>query len=490
MFFLMLLVTPVSYAIDVQLFRPNFDQSGGFTVQNAELLPKGEYRPSFFINWVKNPIEFGITGTDSRTDELVGWFMTSNFLFALGVRDNLTLGLDLPINFGSEIEPTATTTTKKGFGLGDLHLYGKYRLRQKGEGDGRFVPSIAVIPFFSLPTGKDSDFFGHKNVTGGFRFAFDWQLAQYHKLFLNLGTRLQSSETILNLTVGSEFLWGLGYDYLLLKNQKINLNIELVGSTIFSKFMTEEISSPFELLIGLKKPWWKDRLMSNVGIGRGGNNGYGAPDFRFFAGVTYLFQGPKLFEKKPDSDADGVFDENDQCLAQPEDKDKFEDKDGCPDPDNDHDGFLDADDKCPLEAEIINGVTDEDGCADEGDVKVTIQDSKIVILDKIYFANSKSTILDQSTSILNQVVSVLKANPQVEHVRIEGHTDDRGPAEFNQHLSQTRADKVRQYLIDAGIAADRLESVGYGATKPIESNATRHGREINRRVEFIILDVK
>jgi outer membrane protein OmpA-like peptidoglycan-associated protein len=75
-------------------------------------------------------------------------------------------------------------------------------------------------------------------------------------------------------------------------------------------------------------------------------------------------------------------------------------------------------------------------------------------------------------------------------LRIEGHTDDVGADEFNQKLSQDRADSVRTYLVGKGIAEDRLEAVGYGETKPVQDNKTSAGRAANRRTEFTPLGMK
>jgi outer membrane protein OmpA-like peptidoglycan-associated protein len=190
----------------------------------------------------------------------------------------------------------------------------------------------------------------------------------------------------------------------------------------------------------------------------------------------------------PDNDNDGVPDNFDDCPLQPEDMDGFKDDDGCPDPDNDGDGVLDAKDKCPNKPETINGYADHDGCPDKGQAQVIIEKNKIVITKKVYFATAKATIKRRSFNILNQVALVLRANPQVKGVRIEGHTDSRGDAEKNKALSQARAEAVRGYLVKQGLAAARMHPVGYGPERPIADNKTRKGRADNRRVEFVILD--
>ncbi|RKG86455.1 DUF11 domain-containing protein [Corallococcus sp. CA049B] len=188
-----------------------------------------------------------------------------------------------------------------------------------------------------------------------------------------------------------------------------------------------------------------------------------------------------------DTDGDGIPDAEDRCPTAAEDKDGFEDEDGCPDPDNDKDGIPDTEDQCPLEAEVINGVKDEDGCPDKGASKVRLEGTRIVILDKVYFATGKDVILDRSFPLLSQVASLLRTHPELERVRVEGHTDSQGDDAKNLDLSQRRADTVVSWLQKAGIAAERLEAVGQGETKPVDTNDTAKGRENNRRVEFNVL---
>jgi len=190
-----------------------------------------------------------------------------------------------------------------------------------------------------------------------------------------------------------------------------------------------------------------------------------------------------------DNDGDGIPDSEDKCPNDPEDFDGFEDMDGCPDLDNDGDGIPDVDDKCPNEPETINGFEDEDGCPDKGETKVRITTTKIEILDKVFFETGKATIRNRSFNLLSQVASLLRANPQVTKLRVEGHTDNRGGDELNQRLSQERAESVRQYLMAQGIPETRLEAVGYGPSKPVADNKTEAGRDQNRRVEFTIIEV-
>lgn len=191
-----------------------------------------------------------------------------------------------------------------------------------------------------------------------------------------------------------------------------------------------------------------------------------------------------------DNDKDEILDVNDKCPMDPEDKDEFEDEDGCPDPDNDGDGFLDVDDKCPNEPETINGNKDDDGCPDRGRTKVILKKEKIEILEKVYFDTAKAKIKSRSFNLLRQVAAVMKSYKDITKVDIEGHTDSRGRDTYNKDLSERRAKSVRDFLINEGVPPERLDSHGYGEEQPIASNDTSAGREENRRVEFRIVEFK
>jgi len=178
-----------------------------------------------------------------------------------------------------------------------------------------------------------------------------------------------------------------------------------------------------------------------------------------------------------DSDNDGIPDDTDKCPLKAEDVDGYQDDDGCPDLDNDLDGILDKDDQCPSEPETFNGYKDEDGCPDERPIEEKF------ILRGLNFETGSAAITPDSYTILDQVVKSLKAYPEV-RVEISGHTDNVGKDDYNLGLSQRRADSVKQYLVNAGINADRIVTRGYGESTPIAPNGTAAGRAENRRIEF------
>ena len=122
-----------------------------------------------------------------------------------------------------------------------------------------------------------------------------------------------------------------------------------------------------------------------------------------------------------------------------------------------------------------------------GPARVVLTASNIAIMDKVQFETGKADLKEVSHSLLDEVAKMLKDNPQVELISVEGHTDSTGSPDFNRKLSQDRAESVAKYLTSKGVKAARMEPKGFGPDRPIADNETDAGREANRRVEFNIL---
>lgn len=118
---------------------------------------------------------------------------------------------------------------------------------------------------------------------------------------------------------------------------------------------------------------------------------------------------------------------------------------------------------------------------------VPIETGQVVTLNNIFFDFDKATLRPESYPELDRVVEALKKNPDM-NIQISGHTDAIGTKAYNQDLSMRRAKSVQEYLTNKGIDKDRLKLKGYGESKPIASNEKSNGRQLNRRVEFKILD--
>lgn len=106
----------------------------------------------------------------------------------------------------------------------------------------------------------------------------------------------------------------------------------------------------------------------------------------------------------------------------------------------------------------------------------------------ITFDTNRADVRPQFQPVLDQLAGSINQYPGTV-VQIEGHTDSVGAAAYNQTLSENRAQSVRSYLIQRGVASNRLQAIGYGLTRPIADNATAEGRAQNRRVEVLIVPV-
>jgi outer membrane protein OmpA-like peptidoglycan-associated protein len=133
--------------------------------------------------------------------------------------------------------------------------------------------------------------------------------------------------------------------------------------------------------------------------------------------------------------------------------------------------------------------TDKDGVPDNADRCAGTPAGAAVGSDGCWtlvdiFESGKARISPEAEGQLAAVIALLEKNPSM-RLEIQGYTDDRGPSDMNQRLSEDRARSVNEYLIRNGIAADRLKWVGYGQSRPVVSNETADGRRQNRRVELV-----
>jgi outer membrane protein OmpA-like peptidoglycan-associated protein len=211
--------------------------------------------------------------------------------------------------------------------------------------------------------------------------------------------------------------------------------------------------------------------------------------------------GPKENQGCPDTDNDGIFDYLDDCPTEA----GPEENRGCPWPDTDEDGLLDKDDRCPYNAGPPENDgcpytdTDGDGVIDKEDECVNTPgpvenkgcpevDEEIIkrAFDNLNFETAKAVILETSYESLEDLANYLIENPEF-RIKIAGHTDSQGAEQSNLILSKKRAEAVRDFLVQRGVATERIIVQYFGETKPIDTNDTPEGRAKNRRVEMNII---
>ncbi|HVV86539.1 MAG TPA: OmpA family protein, partial [Kofleriaceae bacterium] len=490
-------------------------------------------------------------GSRERVGSVVSDRIGSDLVAAFDVWHRLQVGVALPLILSQSADlgnAGMGVPALSGFGIGDLRLTPKVALLKQSRGA---PVSIAVLVGVTVPTSSTSDYGGDKSATFSPELAISRGWAGGLRLAVGGGYHSRKATQALDLVVDDELFVraGLGYAFAKRGGPPIELDGTFAMATAADDPLGTFNRNAAEAKAGIDwDPTAAVRLFAAGGLGVA--EGFGTPDWRALVGVRlkpvpakrapvveHVVVAPPPPAPPADRDHDGIVDTADQCPDDPEDLDGFADSDGCPDPDNDGDTVLDAADQCrdqpgtvandgcpepdtdadglldrvdacpkepgPVE---LKGCPDRDGdtvadnvdnCPDEpGTVKnqgckekqlVKITGDKLEILDVVYFKLDKAIIEKRSFKLLDNVASVLSSHPNIQKVRVEGHTDSQGSDAYNKDLSQRRADAVRTYLITQGIDAGRLEAVGYGEERPIADNSTKKGRAANRRVEFVIL---
>ena len=624
-----------STSFQVEHFEPLPSQ--GYSILNiakSEVL--GHLKPSagLLFHYANDPIQAVPVITDDVDQggqRLIEHQLKAELLASLGLFGIAELGFALPVvplQRGGDLNSFGRPTDSvNGASLSDLRILPKVQLLNPYKAGGLGVAFL--LPMY-VPIGDEGSFQSDGSFRLEPRLAVDWRHEVGLAISANLAYQMLRPEVVAQNYVSDDmFRWGVGLELptgldVMRLITSIYGNISLADArTIPEATGVEDLDrgQPTEIDAGLQFFLPAD-IVASFGAGTGLTSGVGAPDLRVFASISYTpreadrdgdglrdrddacpndpedrdgfedadgcpeydndndglldeddqcpmepedpdgFQDQdgcpdpdndkdKILDKDdkcpdeaedldefedgdgcpdPDNDSDGLLDTEDQCPMEPEDADGFQDQDGCPDPDNDRDTILDKDDKCPDEAgvpeeqgcpvrdrdgdsiaddedkcpdkpETFNGVKDADGCPD-GRETVVVTETEIKILQKVFFDTGKARIKRRSHSLLNTVALVLNRNPQITKVRVEGHTDDVGDDADNLDLSRRRAQAVRAYLIDQGVAPDRLVSQGYGEDRPLcedipelLENKRRNRRKLklcrsdNRRVEFRIIEV-
>lgn len=457
--------------IDAERFKPAVTHDGFITQEGSAVRPEQD-RWEFFgsISFAHNPLVV-VDGNGDLARSFVGNRLTLDVGGSVTVAGPFAIGLDLPVYLvqTGDADPEVA-------GLGDLRLVPKIQILDDRESVG-----LGLLLELRAPTHTGEFGGGARNVVVWPKIVLDHRFAPSGlRMGLNAGVLAREGTTFANVEAASEVTYGgaLAYRFGGVDDGPVEIGAELFGGIGLVEQDEEELPLEADLYA---KFFPSNEWEIFVGPGFGIIGGYGEPTFRVFGGVRFA-------PTSHDRDGDGVADEDDDCPDDAEDRDGDRDGDGCPedDPDSDVDGIPDDEDDCPGQKETINGFQDEDGCPDTGDPRVIYEEGEVKILDTVKFESGSATISPESHSLLDQVALTVKANPDIKKLRVEGHTDETGSREVNMRLSKQRAESVRQYLINRGVAPNRLRAEGYGPDKPLESGNDPASLAKNRRVEFIV----
>jgi hypothetical protein len=291
-----------------------------------------------------------------------------HLLFGMSIKAHTMVSFDLPfggtdgnllawmVNDAGTQSPFREWRPKDGFAFADARLMSKTRFFQTADGKVR----LAAAGFTTLPTAMitshgDCDksgkctYLGERGVQVGAFGIAEFVPSAHLRFAVNAGALYRPKRDLFGAAVSSEVTYGAGIAYTPVP--LFTAKAELVGAVALAD---NGHDVPLEARGGVTvgRDW-----LGTLGAGAGIIGDVGSPTFRIFGGLQWT-------PVHRDADRDGVIDDKDPCPAKAEDKDGFQDDDGCPDPDNDADGILDAKDQCPGAAEDKDGFQDDDGCPD------------------------------------------------------------------------------------------------------------------------------
>ncbi|MCC7536657.1 MAG: thrombospondin, partial [Deltaproteobacteria bacterium] len=357
-----LLGTTVAHAqdrtFDVDRWRPSMDGEGLVGVEDTIVPGPWHWNVGFFGTYQLRPLVL----ESSRGDiDVIEHRVVSTLLFTVGIADRFALGLSAPfvLQQSGDASNVGSGGALPQVATGDAALSFKWRFlgrawnrdRVGSEGYG-----LAFLARLAVPTGNDDAF-----ATTG-TWSLETGLAADLALPVlivgaSLRARVIGEESVyFDAAFSHAIALSLGASMVLPPLPRVSAFVELHAETQMEDPF-DAATTPVEADLGLR---WQPPIdfVLSVGGGLGLSDAVGAPAARIMAGVHWA-------PRDHDRDSDGIADERDLCEALAEDRDGFEDGDGCPDPDDDEDGVEDQEDRCPQDPEDLDDFQDGDGCPEE-----------------------------------------------------------------------------------------------------------------------------
>jgi outer membrane protein OmpA-like peptidoglycan-associated protein len=370
----------LSTCIDADNLWPHAGAGPWLSIGSADTTRPGQASFGLVASYLSRPVGVRVSSADPEGTVIyaVDNVFDASFLFAVGVTDRLEATLATPVTLwqdgaalsdvlGTDEALVRSTVRHVRPGL-------TYRLLARPREGLPAGPALTGRFELAIPAGGEGAFARAETVVAAPSLAYDHVLGEL-RLGAELGARLRGESELAGAHVGSQLGLALGASYDVLPAHLLLASAEVFGLYTFAgqdpplderdQFTDGPPLVPAEwILSATTAPLYGGDLAFTVGGGGplplADASAITAPRFRFDVGVRYAPLGL-------DQDGDGVPDRDDLCPNEREDRDGFEDADGCPDPDNDRDRILDAVDRCRDAAETVDGFEDQDGCPDLDD---------------------------------------------------------------------------------------------------------------------------
>lgn len=352
----------------VERFQLSLDREGMLNLEWAGLPGHLSWDVSLWLGYADDPLVLYRQSDNARQGELVSGRLGAGLVLAISLFEWVEIGAETPFVLYQTRPETAegvvgTLAPLSGFGVGGPRIVPKIRiLRQKDQG-----VNLAIVPTFRLMALSSGNYFDDDSV----RFEPELLVSRSFGLFragMGLGYRMRASRKVADLSVNDELFGslGLGLQFAKIKGPPLSVDLTVNAASQVDDFFGSGQSTYSELIGGVSYVI-ADRVVPFVGAGLGLSRGHGTPDWRVFGGLRFS-------RHSSDTDGDGIDDDEDDCPNVPEDKDEFEDTDGCPDLDNDKDEVPDVSDGAPNDPEDRDGYQDADGVPDPDNDRDTVLD--------------------------------------------------------------------------------------------------------------------
>ena len=454
---------------DLNQFRPSELSTDGFAVSNAD--GQGHLRFGFqvYLDFSRDPMELEVTNgpiPDQRLP-IVHSQLTGHLTWSLGLWERLVIFMDVPYTFmlGDKLSDAGAgflesiglgALIPRGRGLGDLYLGARGVLYGTREDVFQLAAQATLTTNTASASRPEQNYLGEPsrspNIGGWFEVLGTFNAGEYVRVPLNLGYKTGFRQDVPSLRLGSQLTFGAAVQ-VLLGQERFMVTMEAFGRTAAESetgFGGRQ-ETPVELLGGFKFLHPKGFSVGIAGTG-GVTSGYGNPDWRLIGMLGYTMPEKK---KAGVVQAEG---DGDEAV-----------------------GAIDA------------GADEPEPVEDQAELEtpgVVIEDSRLEIVDKLYFNSNSAQLQRRSYAVLDRVAEALNAHREIPITRVEGHTDWTGSSAYNMRLSQRRAEAVVRYLVDeGGVNRERLVAVGFGESQPLVPNArTKMELAKNRRVEFHLVE--
>lgn len=451
---------------DLNQFRPSELATDGFAVSNADGQGHLRFGVQLYMDYSRDPLQLRVTNGPIPDQQLslVHAQLTGHLMWSLGLWERLVLFMDVPYSFILEDNLSDEQAgfldslglgglVPAGRGLGDLYLGARGVLYGTRESIFQIAAQATLTTNTASAASSQQTYLGEPprspNIGGWFELLATFNAGEYLRIPINFGYKTGFRQELPSLDLGNQLTFGAALQ-VLLGDDRFMITFESFGRTAaqLDTGSGGRQETPIELLGGFKYFHKKGFAVGVAGTG-GVTSAYGNPDWRLIGMFAYTMPDKRRHVARESVEEALVEEAPAQEPAEEPTPDVRE----------------------PLQESLV-----------------VIEESTLQVPDRIYFEFDSAKLELRSRAVLDGVAEVLNAHLDLPLIRVEGHTDWRGPAEYNLRLSQRRAESVVRYLVaEGGVSKLRLVAEGYGETQPLIPDATtEEDLARNRRVEFHI----